>query len=372
MTTTFSLPITVPMKTLKKLGSLLLAMQCLGVSTIFLVPASARGQAGSSRLFEANLPKNQVVATLSVGSSPVALVVSKKGDFVYVSNISSNTISVIETSTNTVTKTLSTNAPFGLAITPDGNTLYVANQLSPGTVSVLSTGTGSVIQTLAVGNYPTGVAITPNGQQVYVTNNADGTVSVIDTATNQVLPNPINVSGAPYAAVFLPDGKEAYIANQAGSSFLSLIDTATEGVLSSTVAAGEIFFSNGLAISPNGTNLYVSDEWNYIDVVNTVSKRLIREMLFGPISGYAASAAVAVTPSGTYAYAPIFFNSANSANSDVGNTVVTLDTTTGKVVGKPITVGNYPNAIAIAPNGRHAYVSNRNDNTVSVIDVSLQ
>src|SRR5918993_1225982 len=58
----------------------------------------------------------------------------------YVTNFSDNTVSVIDTATNTVTTTVSVGAgPRGVAITPGGAFAYVAN-LS-GTVSVIDTAT---------------------------------------------------------------------------------------------------------------------------------------------------------------------------------------------------------------------------------------
>ncbi len=62
---------------------------------------------------------------------------------------------------------------------------YITNE-SAGTVSVIDTTTDTVIgDPILVGRVPYGVAVTPDGSKVYVTNGA-GTVSVIDTATNAV------------------------------------------------------------------------------------------------------------------------------------------------------------------------------------------
>ena len=82
-----------------------------------------------------------------------------------------------------------------MAITPDGKHAYVADNSTgltatgaPGgnTVSVIDTATGAVSDTITVGNDPVGVAITPDGKHVYVANCVDNTVTVIDTATGAV------------------------------------------------------------------------------------------------------------------------------------------------------------------------------------------
>ena len=44
-----------------------------------------------------------------------------------------------------------------------------------------------MVATVAVGNIPVGVAVSPAGTRVYVANRGSDTVSVIDTATNLVV-----------------------------------------------------------------------------------------------------------------------------------------------------------------------------------------
>jgi YVTN family beta-propeller protein len=62
---------------------------------------------------------------------------------------------------------------------------YVTNRGS-NSVSVIDTASNTVVATIPVGAFPEGVAITPDGTRAYVTNESN-TVSVIDTATNTVV-----------------------------------------------------------------------------------------------------------------------------------------------------------------------------------------
>jgi YVTN family beta-propeller protein len=75
--------------------------------------------------------------------------------------------------------------PYGVAITPDGEEVYVANY-ADNNVSVIDTQTNIVALAANVGKWPVGVAITPDGKYTYVANNGDGTASVIDTETESV------------------------------------------------------------------------------------------------------------------------------------------------------------------------------------------
>src|SRR4029079_3355089 len=72
----------------------------------------------------------------------------------YVTNSGNNTVSVIDTATNTVVATIPVGtSPDGIAVTPNGAFAYVAN-LSSNNVSVISAATNSVVATVAVGSLP--------------------------------------------------------------------------------------------------------------------------------------------------------------------------------------------------------------------------
>ena len=69
---------------------------------------------------------------------------------------------------------------------PDGTRAYVTN-FNSNTVSVINTATNTVIATIPVGSGPQGVAVSPDSTRAYVTNFNSNTVSVINTATNTVI-----------------------------------------------------------------------------------------------------------------------------------------------------------------------------------------
>src|SRR5690606_25411291 len=60
---------------------------------------------------------------------------------------------------------------------------YITNY-DDNTVTVIDTATNTATATIPVGINPFGVAVNPAGTRVYVGNNGDSTVTVIDTATN--------------------------------------------------------------------------------------------------------------------------------------------------------------------------------------------
>lgn len=111
---------------------------------------------------------NRLIREIRVGREPwsVALTANNKA---YVCNMLDGTVSVINTRTFRVTKTLVVGSdPVNCALTPDGRKLYVAN-FSSDSVSVIDTRLDRVIRTInGVGPKPRGIAITTNGK-VYVT-----------------------------------------------------------------------------------------------------------------------------------------------------------------------------------------------------------
>jgi YVTN family beta-propeller protein len=126
-----------------------------------------------------------VVATVVAGIATGGVAVTPDGKHVYVANGSN--VSVIETTGNTAVIDTASNMvvatvtvgfnPIAVAITPDGKRAYVANSSSPGTVSVIDTASNIVVATVTVGNVAQGVAVTPDGKHVYVANESSGSVS---------------------------------------------------------------------------------------------------------------------------------------------------------------------------------------------------
>jgi YVTN family beta-propeller protein len=145
----------------------------------------------------------------AVSLAPFGVAVSPDGSTVYITNTNPGgpgNLSVVNPATGMLIADPEVGLdPEGVAVSPDGSTVYVANfsNGSGNTVSVISTATNTVTQSITVGQGPTGVAVAPNGT-VYVTNFTDNTVSVISnnavTTTIPVGLDPTGVAGARTAA----------------------------------------------------------------------------------------------------------------------------------------------------------------------------
>ena len=87
------------------------------------------------------------------------MAVSPDGSKVYITNIGTNGVAVIDTATNAVTATITgLTYPLGVAVTPDGSRVYVANEGS-NNVSVIATATNTVTATIPVGVGPVAIGV---------------------------------------------------------------------------------------------------------------------------------------------------------------------------------------------------------------------
>ncbi|WP_316785191.1 YncE family protein, partial [Streptomyces sasae] len=101
--------------------------------------------------------------TVPVGNFPTGVAINSAGTRAYVANEGDDTVSVIDTATNTVTATINVgSSPFGVAVTPGGAFVYVTNVASD-SVSVIDTATNAVTDTISVGTAPFGIAINTAG-----------------------------------------------------------------------------------------------------------------------------------------------------------------------------------------------------------------
>lgn len=201
--------------------------------------------------------------TINVGTNPSGTTINQGGTKVYVTN-EDDTVSVIDTSTNSVLSTISVqSSPNGIILSSDDSKAYIANTESD-TISVIDTSSNTVTDTIAVGHIPIGVAISPDNTKLYVTNFFDDTVSVIDTATNTVTAT-VTVGISPYGITLSPDGSKAYVVNRDDST-VSIIDTATNSTVQTITDVGR---SNGISIAPDGSKLYIPDVFsNSLSVVD--------------------------------------------------------------------------------------------------------
>src|SRR6218665_1952661 len=99
-------------------------------------------------------------------------------------------------------------------------TAAAAGQNSMSVAGALSSRLGdndTVTNTITVGTSPAGVAVTPDGSTVYVTNTGTGSLSMIGTDTVKDTPT-ITVEPGPIGVAITPDGSTVYVASYESDS----------------------------------------------------------------------------------------------------------------------------------------------------------
>lgn len=195
-----------------------------------------------SRMRAAAAALGMALVAATAANSPAALSQTAASERLVVANSASDTVSVIDASTNAVMATIPVgDRPTGAGAATFGSRVYVTNEMS-GTVSIVDAAALAVVATVPVGIRPVGVAASPLGAEVWVANAGSHNVSVLSTATDAVVATvPVGVS--PFGVAFSRDGGRAYVTSQ--DDRVWILDTATKAVIT-TVAVGHSPF--GIAV----------------------------------------------------------------------------------------------------------------------------
>lgn len=214
--------------------------------------------------------KGAVTKNITVGINPFAIGVyrlDRNNDFLYVTNTLSNTVSVIHSNSTTdvVIRNISVgNFPVGVAVDQDRNIVYVTNMRS-NSLTLIDAKTNEVIKNVSVGNLPVGVAVDPATHTVYVSNTFDNTVSVISQTSAMVeksirvnpnnpdIERPLpNIVRFPTVASFIaidPSSNLTYVSNT-HSSKISVINS----------SSNELVVGVNIKIEPESLGQIVCDE----------------------------------------------------------------------------------------------------------------
>lgn len=142
---------------------------------------------------------------VTVGTRPFGLRFGP-GDGLFVGNVGSNDLSVVDPVAGTVTATIPVGErPYGVSFTRDR--AFVSNQYE-NTVSVIDLETLTEMARVEVGEYPEGIDTTADGTRVVVANWFDNTLSIIDASTAEVLDSRQTCDGPRAFGVFLSGGGE--------------------------------------------------------------------------------------------------------------------------------------------------------------------
>lgn len=197
--------------------------------------------------------------------SPGAVAIDEKQSLIYTALTTAKSVAVTDIATGQITGQIKLKQnPNSILLSPDASTLYASTGDAAGTVNVINLSKKKVKSTVAVGHTPEGMALSADGQSLYVANRFSNTVSVIDLKKNKVTAT-IPAVREPRALIITPDGKTVAAANflpaQASTasvvaSQITLIDAASNTVRTNVTLTNGAQSLTGIACSPDGRYIY--------------------------------------------------------------------------------------------------------------------
>jgi len=309
------------------------------------------------------------VKSIAVGGVPRGMSLSAKGDRLYVTNSWDDTLSVIDTTALTVIATWHVGSePSGVVADPTATYLFVANRVSDD-IAVLNAQTGEEEKRLAGGRGTSYLTLAPDGNKIYATHiypnpsprrtglenrtPPESEITVIDAKRATVADRiPLHSIAGVFHLAFSRDGRLGVVAEYHPKNLVPLAHLEHGGAFAYTLtlfgpAVGkpievpldelERYSSQpfAIAILPDTSRMYVTVGGSEAVLVIDIP-RLLRFVNARPRPA-----------SGSYAY--------------------DLSASSNYVIAR-IPVGNNPRGLVVSADGRKLLVTNRLDDSISVID----
>src|SRR5215475_8547446 len=189
-------------------------------------------------------------------------------DRVYAADQTSNTVSVIDPSTNKLLGVIKLGDPapgslaplykgqllvHGLGYSPDSKILAVVS-VGSNSVTLIDTATNKIKGTVYLGRSPHEAFFTPDGSEIWVTVRGENYVSVIDP-TQLKETRRIEIANGPGMTMFGPDGRYGFVC----SSFtpeLDVIEVASHQVIKRLPQASP--FCPNIAVTPENDEVWIT------------------------------------------------------------------------------------------------------------------
>jgi YVTN family beta-propeller protein len=305
--------------------------------------------------------------SIKVGGGPYGLAYDSQNGNMYVASYYPGTLSVINSSTNSVTSVIKLGFPgssWGVAFDPSNGFIYVGEAENPFT-SVVNTTSKSVVKNIVVGDdlftgdnddRPNGIAYDATNQDIYVA--IYGTDTLADTNSDTLsLSKNVNLgtTAGLWDVTFNPSNDNLYASN-VYTNMVYVVNGATDDNVASIPVQRS---PNGIAVDTNPGQSYgevfVADySSNSVSVINSSTNVIITTINVGQ------------NPNGI-AFDPVTgdFYVANYG----GGTVSVINPSTYSVI-KTISVGSDPSCVAFDPSNGDIYVTDFGSAAVSVISPS--
>lgn len=322
-----------------------------------------------------------VLANITVGQNPMGLAYDSAKREIYVANENCLTgppycgrgyVSVISEVTNTVVSVIylsgsGTNAsePQDVTYDPAKGEVFVTN-LETSNVSIINDTTNTVVGSIKVGDgvvsQPVGIAYDAGKHEIYVANLYDGNVSIINDSTDRMVGSFHIDFGAQNGSFSTPqivyDSQmgELFVSSYGGHNVTVVNDTTNKAVKS--LFFGVLSDPEGLAYDGGKGEVFVADAGNgNIDVISDSSNAVVSTVHLG---------------SGAYTLGVTYDSGAGEVLAENYPNVTAINDSTNKVVGSITMPANPPGYGVYDPHTGNLYVStNEAGGNVSVISLGI-
>src|SRR5260370_20261070 len=311
----------------------------------------------------------QILLTGILLAGAMAAVTTQAGDRVYTADQTSNTVSVIDPATNKLLGAihLGQDVPaalsplyrgellvHGLGFSPDHKTLDVVS-IGSNSVTLIDTETNTVKGKIYVGRSPHEAFFRPDGRELWVAVRGENYVSVIDPVQRKEVRR-IETANGPGMVMFRPDGKYAFVP----SSFtpeMDVIDTSTYKVVARVPQVSP--FSPNLAVDQDEVWFTLKDSGKTQVVTATPPFHTLTVLDTGPITNHVT---LITNSAGRFAYVSV-------GGKDEVLAYRRNPGSSPKLVAT-IKTGDLPHGVWGSGDGSRVYVGLENGDSVQAIDTA--
>lgn len=193
---------------------------------------------------------------IKVSNQPTLLAINEKTNKIFVINMGSKDLSIINGDKDTVLANIPLGGmPLNLAVNEDNNKVYIADRAN-NEIIIVDGLTNKISKRVPVGNYPFSIIFNEKLKRVYVANRTSDTISVIDSEKEEVIKE-IKTGREPVELIRNSLTNKLYVAN-ALSQELYIIDEDNYQIKS--VKLGTNSFPERMAIDEERNKLFVSSD----------------------------------------------------------------------------------------------------------------
>lgn len=287
-------------------------------------------------------------------------------DRVYAAEQFSNTVSVTDPASNTLLGVIKLGdtqpanlSPLykgqvlvhGLGFSPDGKTLAVVS-IGSNSVSLIDTATNTVKHVTYVGRSPHEAFFTPDGKEIWVTVRGEDYVAVLDGASGKEKTH-IKVPNGPGMQIFSPDGQYGYVCSSFNPETV-VVDVKQHKIIGSMKQASP--FCPNISATPDGQQVWFTlKDVGKVQVFNAHPPfNLLKTLDTGPITNHVN---IVHNTKGSFAYVTIGgLNKVNVYRTDDFSLIATIP------------VGNLPHGVWPSGDGSRVYVGLENADALMAID----